>query len=84
MKGQAILVQMVEGQLISTVISYGADLVAAMGVRGYEENGVNTSTRLRAELQGAPKFKGVHGPSWGGEDHPLRYESVDAYQLLSR
>ena len=30
--------------------------------------------KLRAELQDAPKFKGVNGPMWGGDATPLNYE----------
>lgn len=38
---------------------------------------------LREELRSAPKFGGLHGPMWGGDETPLRYESSETYELLS-
>lgn len=62
---------------ISTLVSTMADL-------GFEHTGYNNNPRQRAELQGAPKFRGVNGPMWGGsESAPLRYETPEAYRTLS-
>lgn len=54
-----------------------ADMVA----RGYEVIGYNANTRQRAELQGAPKFRGLAGPMWDGDC--LRYEDPKTYAELS-
>ena len=41
---------------------------------GFACTGYATNPKLRIELQGAPIFKGVNGPMWGGDRTPLRYE----------
>lgn len=58
------------------------NVVAAMGVRGYEYLGENHSPAQRAELQGAPRFKGLVGPMWDGD--MIRYETPEMYEILSR
>lgn len=66
-------------------IDEGADLIAAMEVRGYPFEGItNDAGPLREELRGQPTFKGLCGPMWGGEAHPLRYETWNAYDVMSR
>jgi len=53
----------------------------------YEITGTNAKPAQRAELQGQPKLSGLYGPMWGGYDENgapvIRYESPDAYRLLS-
>lgn len=34
-------------------------------------------------FDGAPKFSGYAGPMAGNEDTPLRYESLDMYEMMS-
>jgi hypothetical protein len=51
---------------------------------GYDFTGYNDNPRHRPELRGAPKFKGIVGPAWGGEDTPWRYETAAAYREISR
>lgn len=43
--------------------------------------GPHYNPRNRAELQGAPTFRGWLGPMWDGD--AIRYESADAYEALS-
>lgn len=80
------LVQQVEGRLIAT--DFNADnFIAAMSVRGFEFNGENRNRSNREELQGQPKFCGVCGPMWGGDEiggAVIRYETVEAYRTLSQ
>ena len=45
--------------------------------------GVETSTSLREELRGAPKFEGLCGPMYGGPGK-IRYETWEAYKIYSR
>jgi hypothetical protein len=68
----------------SFTINENADLIAAMEVRGYAFDGIEKGRQLRPELQGHPKFKGLCGPMWGGDETPLRYESWAAYDVMSR
>ncbi len=66
-------------------ISEEADLIAAMEVRGYPVDGwTRVDGHLRPELRNQPTFKGLCGPMWGGEAHPLRYETWNAYDVMSR
>ena len=79
---KAVYVALTEAGWITEVFE-GENLIAAMEVRGYEYAGTETQTHLRQELQGAPKFKGLCGPMWGGAETPLRYETWKAYERLS-
>jgi hypothetical protein len=94
MKAQAIVVQMVSGQTVSSVVPVDADLVLVMKARGFELTGFVTATRTRAdgvvvprairpELVGAPIFSGLVGPCWGGDKCPLRYEDSRVNELMS-
>ena len=60
------------------------ELEATMERLGFQLVGYNENLRQRAELQGAPKFRGVAGPMWDGEKTPWRYETTQAYRVLSR
>tara|TARA_B100001939_G_C16629690_1_gene482889 strand:- start:119 stop:331 length:213 start_codon:yes stop_codon:yes gene_type:complete len=51
--------------------------------RGFEQKGVETRTHLRKELIGKPKFKGLAGPMYDGEDC-VRYEDWETFEILSR
>lgn len=79
MNGQAIVVTKDGVQ----VVPHTADLEAWMTVRGYALAGVASRRGLRPELQGQPTFEGLVGPMWGGDDHPLRYEDQETYNLMS-
>lgn len=70
-KNTARLVQTVNGLATSTLLAT-SEIVAEMAARGFALTGTVSNPRLRAELQGAPKFKGVAGPMWDGDR--LRYE----------
>lgn len=53
----------------------------------YKITGINTSTRVREELQEAPRIEGFLGAMWGGyKDGKAvrRYESPEVYDVLSR
>jgi hypothetical protein len=62
--------------------------IECFAARGYEYHGEEQSTRLREELRGQPKFKGLAGPMWGGTDENgdaiIRYEDWQSYEILSR
>jgi hypothetical protein len=75
------LIQSVEGQFLKSEFPLETAILA-MQVRGYEYIGPATRPSLRAELQGAPRFKGVNGPMWDGD--AIRYECPEAYKELSR
>lgn len=61
-----------------------ADLFAALEVRGFEFTGrLHNNPKTRSEMQGAPIFKGLAGPMYGGPD-TVRYESARMNELLSR
>lgn len=77
----ARLIQTVDGFALRSDFAH-ENIVIAMEVRGYEHVGTVTNTKLRAELQGAPKFRGVNGPMWGG-DH-IRYECPETTKMCSR
>jgi hypothetical protein len=63
------------------------DLYAAMIVRNYSFQKFEDRACLRPCLQGQPKFNGVLGPMYDGEDAQgepvIRYECPKAYQHLS-
>lgn len=48
---------------------------------GYAHTGYKSNPNQRAELQGSPVFKGLHGAMWDGD--AIRYECPDAYETLS-
>lgn len=84
---QGVLVQMVPPgrTFIVADIPKAADVVAFMEARGFRFVGMTrVGGRLRHELQGQPMFQGLAGPMWGGEDAPLRYETWEAYEVMSR
>jgi len=59
--------------------------IRMMEKNGFRQVGVNDgpmSLRHRPEMQGAPKFKGVMGPMWGGNGK-VRYETAEVYRQLS-
>lgn len=62
-----------------------ADLTVFMAEHGHPiiPNKVG-GKHLMPELQGAPLFDGVAGPMWGGDEHPLRYETWKANDIYSR
>lgn len=64
-----------------------SNILPSMSARGFEMLGIETSPRLRPELQGQPKFDGAIGPCWGGtkdDGSPIiRYEDKDAYRVLN-
>ena len=56
-----------------------------LGGLGYELIGHTAyGGKLRDELQGAPKFRGLAGPMWGGDATPLRYETAAVLREISR
>lgn len=79
---RAILVQHLDGRFVTSVFENEENLISAMEARGYGFEGIENSRRLRPELQGAPKFKGLVGPCWGGEQTPWRYEDPQAYAII--
>jgi hypothetical protein len=85
-QGQAVVVRWVEGVgMLAEVVPWEADLVAWMEVRGFTFAGeTRVGGALRSELQGQPKFRGVVGPCFGGQDTPLRYECPRACAALSQ
>lgn len=53
----------------------------------HKQIGVQTAKFLREELQGQPRLDGLFGGMWDGyhEGKPcIRYESPEAYDMLSR
>lgn len=86
-----ILVQQIDHedgtkQLVRTDLT-AEQLFPALQVRGFDYAGLETSESLRPELRFEPKFKGLHGPCWGGLDDAgqpcVRYEDWKAYNTLS-
>ena len=75
------LVQTIDDLFVVTVFGPETDLIAAMAARGFAFAGVHENPRTRAELQGAPKFKGVLGPMWDGD--AIRYEDQATYDAMS-
>jgi hypothetical protein len=74
-------------ELISQ-IGPAENVFAYMEVRDHLYVGrTSTGGPLRQELRYQPKFDGVYGPMWGGVmdgEVCLRYESPEAYEILSR
>jgi hypothetical protein len=60
----------------------GQAAVDAIAALGFEYMGPNASKVQRAELQGAPRFRGLIGPMW--DQGGLRYECTRTYEELSR
>ncbi len=82
--GQAIIVQVINGQWKTTIIPHGVDLIEAMEALGFEKCGTTPiGGVLRPELQGQPRFSTLCGPCWGGEETPVRYENSRANDILS-
>lgn len=59
------------------------ELASAMELRGFAFDRLEEDPILRPMLQGQPRFKGAHGPSYGGPG-VVRYESAAAYKVLGR
>jgi hypothetical protein len=78
-----------DGALGSKLVGSPAEIEAM----GYSSAGVQAQrkpglTPIREALVGAPIYAGLYGPMWGGEIHGskepiVRYESAEAYELLS-
>ncbi len=79
---KARLIQTVDGQMLRIDFDEKSDLIMSMEVRGYKFLKFNSNPSQRAELQGAPKFKGLNGPMWDGD--AIRYEDPASYAELSR
>lgn len=78
--GQAIIVKRTGIEIVPA----SADLIAYMQARGHAVKGYSpTGGVLRPELQGQPRFAGLLGPMWGGDDTPLRYEDQAVFNMLS-
>jgi hypothetical protein len=54
------------------------EFIDLLSARGIEFNGVHARRYTRSELQGQPKFKGICGPMWNGEEG-IRYECPHTY-----
>jgi hypothetical protein len=65
-------------------IPLGRDLVTFIEGMGWKCIGITEGRHLREELRDKPEFEGLCGPMWGGEESPLRYETWEAYEVLSR
>jgi hypothetical protein len=81
---KAKIVQMVEGRMIVSIVD-AENIIPAMEVRGAEFIGLTTRPRLRAELQGQPRFSTFCGPMYDEIDGvpALRYEDSDSNARLS-
>ena len=75
------IVQEIHGHIIKSEVNESG-LYAAMEIRGYKFQGINSNQRQRVELQGQPIFEGLLGPMWDGD--AIRYEDESTYALLSR
>lgn len=71
---QAIVIYQPRGKpIVSATISAKtrpelvAKLCSRMDDLGVELSGFVENPKLRAQLQGAPKFRGVSGPQWDGD-----------------
>jgi hypothetical protein len=64
---------------------YHSEQALEDGVRqmGGKRTGTSDGRRLRPELLGHPTFSNLVGPMWGGNGM-VRYETDDAYDILSR
>ena len=51
--------------------------------RGIKQNGFETGKHLREILIGKPKFNGLAGPMYDGENS-VRYETWATYEMLSK
>lgn len=79
-------------QAVVVEASCADELILKMAALGFKSAGVTRSYENadprsavpRKELWGQPRFERLCGPMWGGEDTPLRYESWEAYETLSR
>lgn len=60
-----------------------SELIAALTKLGIKHTGVETNTRLRTELVGAPTFNKLIGPIYDGPG-VCRYETQEVYDQLSR
>lgn len=52
----------------------------------YELTGTYSNPRVRPELQGQPVLNGYMGPMYNGMEngsHVIRYESLEAFEILS-
>lgn len=59
-----------------------AEFVERMEINGFVFAGFEDSRRLRPELFGQPRFKGLIGPMYGGPG-AVRYENQAAYDRFS-
>ena len=82
--------KLVHGNGVGNTGSKGVDVFEGMQAvldgmkeRGYEFVTGNHNDYNRAELQGAPIFKGLAGPMWDG-DGWIRYETPEMNEILSR
>jgi hypothetical protein len=78
---KAEIVMTVDGQTLKIEVA-AENLEVAAAVRGFEVVGYYSNPRTRAELQGAPKFRGIVGPCYGGPG-VVRYECPATYAELS-
>lgn len=60
-----------------------AEFISYCEEKGFKYIGKETATHLREELQQKPKFSGLSGPMYDGEDM-VRYETWEMSELLSR
>ena len=68
---------------VETITGTREEFMAAMAARGYTPmDEVVRSPRVRMELQGAPYFRQLVGPSWDGG--VWRYEDSETSDILSR
>lgn len=75
------LVQIVDDKVLVTTVS-ARSVESAMCVRGYDLVGYNSHITAHPELEGAPIFSGLHGPSYDGPG-VIRYETPEVYERLS-
>jgi hypothetical protein len=74
-----IISESATGRFFTKVIAAADEMDLAIAVTiymkasGFTLTGFADRPSLRAELQGAPKFKGVNGPMWNGDG--WRYET---------
>jgi len=81
---QAVIVQSVDGALISSKVAI-ENLLEAAAIRGAKPIAIKKqigSIQLREEILGMPIFDKLAGPMYGG-DGVVRYEDADAYKVLS-
>jgi hypothetical protein len=81
------LVRMLNGSMIEERSSEN-NVFAFMSDRGFPFEGKHSPTYLREELRNKPRFRNLHGPMHGGKTESgesiARYESIEAYEVLSR